>query len=309
MAVMAGELTRRRLLLGAGVTLCSACARWPAARAGSIPSRRIVVLMAGEHGLLGGNELELALYDDGWAYLWDWDGAAPHPEVHARHTCLRLEASEVEGWTRRLHDPALVALPRHYEPEGMVLDGGSAYYGRPADPFTFFNADTTHAPILALRDHAQALFERLREHGVDALRDPGLPARARLLVRHLWARDRGTPLIDDLRIYDGGLLDYRLLRARKREEPGEPRGVPHLRELDPAALEPLRGLVRDTQSVGTKAFLGDAPRYASNFISVGGAFITVHSADASELPAPLAALLEELIALRGYYYDDDVRGR
>jgi hypothetical protein len=308
MAAMHGELSRRQLLIGAATTLCSGCAHWPEAREGSTRSRRAVVLMAGEYDLLGGAETELALYDDGWAYLWDWDGNKPSSEGRARHLCCELAASEVEGWTRTLDDPALRALPRHYKPEGMVLDGGAAFYGRPGDPFTFANADTTHAPITRMRDRAQALIERLRSEGVDALRDAGLPARARLLARHRWIRDRGAPTMDDLRIYESGLLDYRLIRAHKRDTSDDQRPVPRLREVDPTSLDPLRAWVRDAHSLGPQLLLGDAPHYEQSLLSAGGAFVIVSSVVDGDLPAPLAGLLRELIAFRGYYHDDVADG-
>lgn len=304
MTAMSGEFTRRQLLIGAGATLWSGCAHWPDARAGSTRSRRSVVLEAGEYDLLGGAETELALYDDGWAYLWDWDGNRPSPEGRARHVCCALTASEVGGWTRTLEDPALNALPRHYRPEGVVMDGSAAFYGRPGDPFTFDNAGSSEVPIVRLLDQAEALIVRLRNDGVDALGNLDLPARARLLARHRWFRDRGSPTMDDLRIYESGLLDYRLIRGHKRDKPDSKRQIPRLREVDPAALEPLRAWVREAASGGPQHLLGEAPHYEQSMISVGGAFVILTSTVEAELPAALAGLVRELIAFRGYYHED-----
>ena len=49
-----GDLTRRRVLLGAGAALCTACASWPQVRDGSTPSRRSVVFMAREFASISG---------------------------------------------------------------------------------------------------------------------------------------------------------------------------------------------------------------------------------------------------------------
>lgn len=119
---MLGDLTRRRVLLGAGAALCTACASWPQVRDGSTPSRRSVVFMAREFASISGAEVELTIYDDGWVDLWDWDGGEPKPEGRASHRSLQLDAAALEGWSRRLDDPALATLPRDHMGES-VMDG------------------------------------------------------------------------------------------------------------------------------------------------------------------------------------------
>ena len=66
--------------------------------------------------------------------------------------------------------------------------------------------------------------------------------------------------------------------------------------------------MKNAGSLGRRQWVGDDELYEVSRVSTWGTFAIVHGAREDPLPAPLAALLRELVALRGYYFDE-VRGR